>query len=105
MRLSSVFIKESITILQSAKLISNYARTYWSNNSTFNAPLTDQTDEQIHIIDTFVKVFNLFYHLIKLVGWLNTILVAIKFLIGTAGRMMLNKSLKSTARLLPQASK
>ena len=63
MRLFSILVEEPIAIFQPSKLIRHDAWSYRANYSTFNSPFSKYADEQVHIVDAFVQVFDLLYYL------------------------------------------
>ena len=64
MRLFSILIEEAIAVFQPSKLIGHDARSYWAYYSSFNSPFSKYTNKQIHIVDTFVQILDLLYHLL-----------------------------------------
>lgn len=63
MRLSAQLVEEAIAVFQPSELISHNARSYGSHNATLDGPFSQNTNEEINVINALVEVANLFHHL------------------------------------------
>lgn len=69
MRLTSIFIEETIAVSQTWKLIGHNTRSDRSHQSPFNSPFTQQANEQVDIIDAFIQQLKFLDHLINIISF------------------------------------
>ena len=62
-RQGAVFVKETIAIFQSRKLVGDNARCDGTDDTTLDGPFTHQPKEEIDVIDAGVRAFQLLHYL------------------------------------------